>query len=260
MSRRNGNPAAATFRAGALMALPSILRDLGYAPESILRSAGLEPGPFDDPDIRIPFVAGGKLLAACVAATGCEHIGLLAGSHVGPSTLGLAGFILRNAPDVGAALGDLVRHLDLHDQGAVVTLDTSSRTSRLGYVIIEPSIEAADQIYDVSIAAGCNIMRSLCGRDWNPSEVLLSRRRPRDPAPWVRHFRAPIRFDAGQSAIDFPSHWLEHRLPSADSMLHQHLVAEADALHLRNDDGPVGDVRRLVHSSMARGGNARQTA
>lgn len=97
-------------------------------------------------------------------------------------------------------------------------------------------------------------MRSLCGRDWNPSEVLLSRRRPRDPAPWVRHFRAPIRFDAGQSAIDFPSHWLEHRLPSADSMLHQHLVAEADALHLRNDDGPVGDVRRLVHSAMARGG------
>jgi hypothetical protein len=31
---------------------------------------------------------------------------------------------------------------------------------------------------DVSIAFACNIMRDLCGSDWNPTEVLLSRRPP----------------------------------------------------------------------------------
>jgi AraC-like DNA-binding protein len=80
------------------------------------------------------------------------------------------------------------------------------------------------------MAVACNIMRSLCGADWNPGEVLLARREPRDRRPYDRFFRAPLRFDADRSAIVFPAEHLSRPVPTADLPLRRHLTSEAERL------------------------------
>lgn len=116
---------------------PEFIEDLSYWVETERRTAkrlldlvaAILRDPFKGighPDAEIDYVAGSRLLARCVEATGCEHIGLLLGERSVPSLLGIAGFMLQTAPDVGTALGDLVRHLDLHDRGALVTLSIHS--------------------------------------------------------------------------------------------------------------------------------------
>ena len=62
-------------------------------------------------------------------------MGLLLGERSAPSLLGLAGFLLRTAPDVGSALRSLLRHLDLHDQGGLVTFEVSGGVAMFGYAI-----------------------------------------------------------------------------------------------------------------------------
>lgn len=243
----------ATVRIGPLAEIPSVLRDLGCEPAAILNDAGFELAYFDDPDVPIPYVAGSKLIARCVAATGCEHFGLLVGMRGGPSSLGLAGFLLKNARDVGSALRDLVRHLDLHDRGGVPTLDVRDATSLLGFAIVEPGTEATGQIYDLSMAVACNIMRNLCGAHWNPTEVLLPRPRPRDVAPWTRFFRAPVRFDADQCALAFPSRWLAHPVATADPLLYRHLEKQAADLRNDRDRNLTVDVRRVVRGTVTGG-------
>ena len=104
------------------MHLPAVLRELGCVPSAVLSDAGFDEGYFADPDLPIPYVGGTRLLAHCVAASGCEHLCLLIGERVGPEALGLPGLLLMSATNVGAALGDLIRHMDLHDRGGVVTL------------------------------------------------------------------------------------------------------------------------------------------
>jgi AraC-like DNA-binding protein len=176
---------------------------------------------------------------------------LLVGERAGPSSLGVAGFLLSSAPDVGTALRALVLHLDLHDQGGVPTLHISGDTTHLGSAIILPGVDAAEQVCDISIAIGCNIMRGLCSKGWNPTEVLLSTRQPRNLAPYRRFFRAPIRFNADHNAVVFPTHWLDHTVPGADALLHRHLEQEAAELHkLRNTD-IVNCLRRLLRKSLA---------
>ena len=220
---KQAGPADAFVRVGPLMSIPGLLREFDCSPEQILGDAGLNLAQFENPDTEISFLAGSRMLAHCVDATGCQHFGLLMGEQAGSSSLGLAGFILRFAPNVGAALQALLRHLELHDQGGTPILTTDGGISSLGYAIHLPDIEAANTIYDLSTAMACNIMRDLCGQTWNPTQVLLARRRPSDLAPYKHFFRAPLRFDAGQNAVAFPTTLLDHPLTSADPALFHHL-------------------------------------
>jgi len=237
-------------RVGPLLGVPAVLCELGCEPRTVLDSAGVKPAQFEDADTEISYVAASRLLERCVAATGCQHFGLLVGQRAGPSSLGIAGFMLRSAADVSTALRGLVQHLDLHDQGGVPTLLTRGGVTLLGYAIHQSGAEATDQIYDLSITVACNIMRGLCGQSWNPTEVLFARRQPLDLEPYRRFFRAPLHFNADQSAVAFPARWLDHKNPCADPLLHHYLEKEATALHALRSDNIIGDLRGLLRKSL----------
>lgn len=235
------------------MNIPVLLRELGCEPGAVFAAAGLDPARFEDPDAEIPFVAGSRLLERCVEATGCGHFGFLLGTRAHASSLGVAGFVLRFAPNLGVALRDLAKNLDLHDRGGVLTLETRGGDTLLGYAVVQSGAVAVDQIHDMSIAVACNILRDLCGPGWNPQEVLLSRRQPGDTQPYERFFRAPLRFDAARNALRFPASWLDHELAGADPLLYRHFVSEAKALHSRQTGNIVGDLRRVLRRSLSSG-------
>ena len=243
--------ADATVRVGPLLGLPALLRDLGCDPDEIFASVGLTIAEFKDPDNRISFVEGSNLLARCVNATGSAPVGLMLGKRVDPSSLGVAGFMLKSAPDVGSALRDLVRYLDLHDQGGALSLATVNRKAFLGYSILIDDVEAAGEIYDLSMAVACRVMRGFCGETWNPAEVVLSRRQPQDVSPYRRFFRAHVQFDAGQSALVFSRRWLKHPIATADPFLHRYLQKEASELRGQRDVSLRADLHRLLLKSMA---------
>ncbi len=243
-------PGDGIVRVGPLVNLPGLLRDLNCDPESVFAGAGFALKHFSDPDFEIPFVPGSKLLARCVTATGCEHLGVMLGERADPSSLGVAGFMLRSAPDVRTALQGLVSNLDLHDRGAVLSLVSSGPETCLSYTIHLLKVEATDQIYDLSMTIACKIMRSLCGSNWKPAEVLFSRQPPRNLAAYRRFFRAPVRFNADNNALVFETRWLEQPLEGADPLLHRHLEAEAQALHTLQETTFLADFRTLLRLSL----------
>ena len=238
------------MRAGPQMSLIAILREHDIEPEPVLESYGLELRHFESPDSEQPFIPVSRFYERCVELTGCEHLGLLVGMRADPSSLGIAGFMLRTAQDVDMALHALMRHLDLHDQGGVVTLNTNGTFTSLGYALHLTGVSATEQIYDQSMTTACNIMRSLCGEDWNPTEVLLSRSKPRDTTPYRQVFRAPVRFNASESAIVFPSRWLKHKLPSKDPLLFEYLEQKAAELRSNKEMELIGQLHRFVRSTL----------
>lgn len=249
VSRTGRRTLGSTVRVGPLAAIPQLLRELDCDPGPIVREAGFELAFFDDPELPMPYRAGSALVARCVAITGCQHFGLMLGERAGPSSLGLAGFLMMNAPDVGRALNDLVHYLSLHDRGGVATFEVRNGTALLGFTVIEPETQAVDQIYDLSMAVARNLMRGLCGPKWIPSQVLLPRKPPADPRPWTRVFHSPVQFNAGQCALAFPSRWLAQPVAVADPLLHRHLKQQAD--ELRHDTDFASEVRRLVSGTIA---------
>lgn len=241
----------ALVRVGPLMGLPLLVKDLGFDPVAVFASVGFNLEEFSDPENKISYLKASKLIARCVEVTGYENLGLMLGERIEPSSLGIAGFLLKTAPDVASALQDLVENLELHDQGGVVTLTTLARKSLLGYTIHLNGVKASDQIYDQSITIACKIMRSLCGDNWNPSEVHLSRRPPKDKTPYLRYFKAPIRFNSNKNALVFPTSHLSQRITTADSFLHSYLEKEALELHRQQGTSILSDLRRMILSSLS---------
>jgi Arabinose-binding domain of AraC transcription regulator, N-term len=206
------------------MAAPSVLAELGIAPEPLLAEFDLDPAAFTDPERRVPYRTVARLFRRCVEATSCDHFGLLVGSRAGLSSLGVVGYLASSAPTVGTALEIIRPGNSVADGGGIVTLDCREHTVSLGYEVVEPGIEHTEQLAAAAIAIGFNILRALCGPQWQPQDVQFSFAAPRDLAPFRKVFSLTPRFDQEHSAIVFPARWLGEECAS---LLVQDLLALA---------------------------------
>ena len=216
----------------------------------------LPPTLLDDPDNVIAYRARGRLLSLCAARTRCEHFGLLLGQQGRLSHFGLVGFLVQHSPDVGTALRNLERYLHLHVRGGSPRLSVRGDVAVLAYDIYEPIVEGREQVEDAATAFACNILRSLCGADWKPTEVLFAHHRPKDARPYSRFFRVPLRFDALESGVAFPAAWLSRPLPTADADLRRVLQKQIDALDGRNGATFPERVRNVLRTAILTGQGA----
>jgi AraC-like DNA-binding protein len=244
---------AATVRIGSVLAVPAVLTSLGVDPARVLAEAGLESTLFDDADNRISFATRSRLIQLCVTRTGCPHFGLLVGEQGGLHSFGLLGLLMKYSPDVATALRGLVHHLHLYVVGGVTTLAVHGDLATLGYQVVLPKSVATDQIGDGAAALMLNMLRSLCGTDWAPTEVWFAHRGPDDIAPYHRVFHAPTRFDAEQYALVFRTADLGRKLPSHDPALHHLLQRQIDVLEASQRDDLPGQVRIVLHTALASG-------
>ncbi len=217
-------------RVGALQAAPDLIRRLGADPQQVLAAAGLHESAFDLPDNTVPYAACGRFYHLAAQTTGCEHFGLLVGQTWQLQSLGLLGELMRNAPTVGEALRKISVYHHLNSQGGVVMLRADGPMAEFGYAIYHRSVLGVRQIFDSVLATGVGIMRELCGPAWVPTEVLLAHSPPADPSPFRQLFRCPVRFNADESVLRFPSHWLAGPVQGSDPRLLRQLEAQAIAL------------------------------
>lgn len=244
------------IRLGPLMGVPGLLRELGEDPETVIRSAGVDPRRFDDAENVIDFAGGGRVLACCAATTARPHFGLLLGRSTGLDALGLLGLLVRHSPDAGTALRNLVLHLLVHDRGAVPVLAIEGRQALLGYSIYQPRLEGTRQIYDLAVCIARNVMGTLCGANWRATEVRLPYRRPADLQPYRRHFQVPLRFDAERAGIVFPADVLSCPVQGADPAAYRALEERVAALEEQGIGDIVAQVRRALRNLLLSGQGA----
>lgn len=237
-------------RIGPLVALGTVVRELGFEPKVVLEGTGFAPEFFTDADMPMQYSAAARVLARCATATGCEHFGLRLGERAGAEVMGFPGLLLTSAGDLGTGLRDLVRYMDLHDRGAVLDLIVDRDVAVFGYTIVA-DVPSSDQLNDIAMAIACNLMRGFFGPGWSPSAVSLPRGAPSDAGPWRRFFRAPVRFGAERCCVTFPAHWLSVSLPAANPALRLYLQREAARLQSLLGQGLVDEVRRMVRATLS---------
>jgi len=238
------------LRIGGTIGLPATLQSLGANPAQLLAEVGLDLSLFDSPDNLVSYSARGRLVEHCVARTGCEHLGLLVGQRSSLQSLGLVGSLVKYSPDLGTALRSLVRFFYHHTRGAKVTLAVDGQLAYFGYEVLQPGSPGMAQVMDGALAVMLNIMQSLCGRSWKPSQVTVAHRRPDDIEPFRQCFRAPLLFDAEQNALVFLAEWLTYRLPGDDPELRRQLEAQIEATRSRHPESFVEQVRSVLRTAL----------
>lgn len=244
--RHNNVGHGGVLRVAPVMAIPAMLHAAGIDARAVLAEFGLSPADFEDPENVISFATLGAVLSRCVERSNCEHFGLRVGQRSGVSQLGTVGYLMQSAPDVRTALKELTEYLHIHDDGAVITLAVADAHATLSYTLLADGIESSEQILDAAIAIGHNILRGLCGPEWRATSVEFAHARPRSLEHFRKCFGVTPAFDAEQSALTFPAHWLDHALPSADPMLHRLMLERAGELRAMTSDDLAGRLRRVV--------------
>lgn len=247
------------IRIGPVAAIAKVLRELGQDPAALMGELGLASDLFEHQENTISFVDVGRLFSLAVRRTGCPHFGLLVGQRAGVESLGVVGMLGRHSPTLGAGLRNIIRHLHLHDRGAAPSLSVAGDKAILVYTIHLPDLEVTALMYDTAMGVAFNLLHELAGPGWRPSEVLLSRARPKAPEPYRRHFRVPVRFDAEVSGIVFAASNLERPIPGRDLELYRALQARIAALHAECGDDIVAQVRRVVCNLLLAGGGALES-
>ncbi|WP_246388717.1 AraC family transcriptional regulator [Microvirga mediterraneensis] len=237
---------------GVVKEIAPTLREFGIDPAPIIREAGLDPSLFDDGANIIPHAALGRLLTLSVARTHCPHFGLLAGRHATILSLGLIGRLMQHSETVKDAVRALVSNLSIQNRGAVPSFTISDGMALLTFSIYQPEVESADQISDGSLAVAVNALRTLCGSDWNPTEVLLPRAAPADQEPYRRHFRAPVRFNQESATLVFPARDLDRRIDGADPMVREVLEERIRQMKIAQGCEFSDDIRRLLRTRLTR--------
>ncbi len=237
-------------RVAAIIALRPLMDSLGVAWSDLRAAAGVPGDPFDDPEKLISFREGSRFLGLCADRSGCAHLGVLTGSHTSLQALGMVAHLARAAPDVRSALALVSRYLTLTDGGGLASLSEDERYASYGYAIYEPGVEHAEIVYDHVMAVAWNVLRELCGSAWLPHQVMLARRRPADLRPYRNFFRAPLRFDADQSAVVFDRGWLDQPIATADAARLRELLAEVRRVEAQATGTLPELVRRVLRRQL----------
>lgn len=226
------------------------LRGFGVAPDPLIRKAGLDPSLFDDGTNVVAFAALARLYTLCVTHTRCQHFGLLVGQRATILSLDLIGRLMQHSETIGGALNALVSNLSVQDRVVVASLTVRDDIVLLTYAAYQPDSTSAEQVTEAAVAVSVNVLRSLCGSGWNPSEVLLPRAVPAETEPYRRHFRAPVRFNQESATLVFPAHDLKRKVAGADPLLHA--ILEEELRRLRGNAGSEfsDDIRRLLRTQI----------
>ncbi|MHB2210739.1 AraC family transcriptional regulator [Methylobacterium sp. CM6257] len=238
-------------RPGIGHAIYTAIIELGADPGDLLTELGLDPRLFDGSN-RVPYVALSRLITLGAERTNCPHLGLLVGQRVTLASLGQLGVLMRHSDTVGDALRALEAHSGKQNWGAVIGLGTDSDVTALSYAPYGPEAESAAIHSERALATLTNILRTFCGADWAPEEVLLPRSKPRDTVVYGHFFRAPVRFDQEAAALVFPADLLEQPIAGADLTVRQ--SAEDHVRQLEGDQASnfTDELRRYLRTQVTR--------
>ena len=209
----------AVQRAASLLHLPQLLAEFGAPLASVLDGTGISTEDIR-PDAFVPYSAFLSVLDNASRLTGRGDFGLLLGKRQTLAALGPLGEVLRHAATLGEAIGDFAAFQSRNSTGGAVYLMRADRDVILGYAVYDHSAQVSPHIYDLVLAVGCNLIAELTGGAVTPEEILLSRSAPREPAPYHRLARCPVRFDQHQTGVLLRAASLDLPLPKADNAMH----------------------------------------
>lgn len=254
-------PEKALQRIGPLQHIPAVLESLGIPRSRQDEILGSTAEPLKNPDAFIPFAEAGALLERCAAASGCAHFGLLVGERADHRDLGLPGQLMASAATVGEALLDFASCQLRNSNGAVVFIARAEENVFLGYGVYDRAVASSGHIYDLASAVGINLLKRLGGARARPTEVMLSRRTPRDRQPYYRILGAATHFDQPQTTIVIPDVVAALPVATRDDAEHARLMAQIRLLLDRHYPEFGARVQHTIRPNLLMGSvSAREVA
>jgi AraC-like DNA-binding protein len=194
----------------------------GVDGRAVAARAGIDVAAFDDPDCRQPIAATTSLWRLAVEATHDPCFGLWASRFVTQTTFHALGFAVFASGTLREAFERFVRYGALVSDAAQIELLEAGERGRFRLVLPEGPRRPADEAIDAILSLVARTARVLSEMKVTPLIVRLERPEPIPSEPFVKVFRAPVRFQERENVLEFASRDLDERLPAGNAELARH--------------------------------------
>jgi AraC-like DNA-binding protein len=208
----------------------------GLPGRDLVIRAGLDPRGLGDPRARYLVSDVGRLWRIAVEATGDPCFGLFVSRFVNMTTFQALACSVLASRTLKEAFERMVRYGRFATDAAGFRLDERGDRYRVAIELHPGAPRPCDEALDAFLALQVRTVRNLSDdHDLSPLAVELERPEPSPSGPFHELFRAPIRFSASESALEFACSPLEASLPTANAELARrsdevlsHFLAELD--------------------------------
>ncbi len=241
------------IRVGKLLYYASTIRQLGHDPDEVIRKVGLDSAALAIPDNFISYSSYRQLLVEAAKVTRCERFGLIMSEKLGPQSLGVVGFSMQQAADLGTALAILSKFLHLHDQHGKITLDAQGQYFRISHHIDDLNAPGAIQAVDVSATLGHNLLETLLGKSICAVRYEFPYPRPADVTAYDFLQAQELLFDSASLGIVIEKRFLDVPIANHDPHMASLLNEYMDALNDRAGERITDKTEVIVKDMLSTG-------
>lgn len=170
---------------------------------ALLKEVGLPARALEDPDLKVPALAVGRLLELAAARGGEPAFGLRMAESRRLSNLGYLGMLARDEPTLRSALEALLQNIRLHTDALALRLEQAGELASLHEELVTESGESLPQLMELIVASTFGVLRLLMGERWRPRLVCFSHRAPRSEVVHRRIFGKAVEFEQAFNGIAF---------------------------------------------------------
>jgi AraC-like DNA-binding protein len=236
-------------RAGVLVELPGVLRDLGVDPQALLAGTGIDPASLRT-ETRVPFRLLLALLDRASREADCPHLGLLVGLRFKFAMHGAIGQLMQTAPNLGQALVDLLSWHPGYSSGAIVYLNRFDQQYAFGYGSFAASTPGSSVMYDAVISVGMRMIHDLTNGAVKPVEARFSHWAPETASAYERLLNVPVRFNQDRSCLILTADALRTPLPRHDPQARNRILADIKATVLEAPMDVSTQTRRALRRAL----------
>ena len=240
------------IRSACLTSYPEIARSLGLDPMRLLDACGIDRRCLDDPDIKLPAGALGRLIELSAKAAGAEDFGLRLAETRTLSVLGPVGLLVREEATVRDALTSLMRYIRLHNEALYLRLEEADDEAIISVELrVERPIPVRQGV-ELAIGVLYRVLHSLLGARWRPL-VCFAHGAPVRLETYRRVFAHRVAFSRDFNGIVCRPSDLDRPLPQSDPMLARYARRHLEQMLDRPNSGLGDKVRELVWLQLGSG-------
>ncbi len=195
------------------------LQKRGYDSYAIFKEAGVDHTKLGDGNARYRLDEMTNLWTVAVRETGDPCFGAEVGKHWTPTTFHALGFAFLASHTLKDALTRLARYTRIVNNSISARLETHGANLHLMMATSEDDSRIHPVARDSGMTAVISMCRFLCGEDFSPVEIQVTRDKSLCHEELIKFVGCPIEYNCDQNQTLFDRITAEKRLPTGNTEL-----------------------------------------
>jgi AraC-like DNA-binding protein len=238
-------------RSAGLTGFVDLALSLGIDPYKIAAEAGVPAAAFNDPDMRVPARAISQMHELAAERSGAMDFGLriLEGRRL--SNLGPIALVMREQPNLRAALAQLRRYIWLQNDAYSTSME---EIGDIAVLRLHAPPWTGPQSAEVSVGVAVRVIRELLGETWRPLEVHLPHPALNKPDAYLRTYGVIPLFGQDFIGMVLPRADLDRPIGAADPDMARQVVRYLEQIAAGRGSSFGDKVREMIVLLLPNGG------